>query len=150
MISSKLIQRINQELLWLQECPLISAKPHEDNILVWDAVIHGPPDTAFQGGIFKLKIHLPYRYPFFQPRVEFLTEIFHPNIHKTAICVDILQDNWSAVLNISKVLYSIMSLLTDPNPDSPLNKEAADLYKIDKEKYNEKVKEYVTKYAMNE
>ena len=36
------------------------------------------------------------------------------------ICLDILKDNWLSALTISKVLISICSLLTDPNPDDPL------------------------------
>lgn len=46
-----------------------------------------------------------------------------------------------------QVLLSIMSLLTDPNPDSPLSAEAAQLYKSDRAKYNKTAKEWTQKYA---
>jgi ubiquitin-protein ligase len=42
-------------------------------------------------------------------------------------------------LTISKVLLSICSLLTDPNPDDPLVPEIAHLYKTNKAEY-EKVR----------
>ncbi len=45
----------------------------------------------------------------------------------------------SPALTISKVLLSICSLLTDPNPDDPLVPEIAHLYKANRGEY-EKVR----------
>jgi len=41
------------------------------------------------------------------------------------ICLDILQDKWSPVLQVAKVLQQLQALLTDPNPSSPANGIAA-------------------------
>ncbi|CAM9795732.1 unnamed protein product [Pylaiella littoralis] len=86
----------------------------------------GPDDSPYAGGVFFLNIHFPADYPFKPPKVNFTTRIYHCNINSNGgICLDILKDQWSPALTISKVLLSICSLLTDPNPDDPLVPEIA-------------------------
>ena len=64
------------------------------------------------------------------PKVIFTTTIYHPNIDKLGrICLDILKKQWSPALQIRAVLLSIQSLLSSPNPDDPLNNEAAEHWK---------------------
>ncbi|KAF2291228.1 hypothetical protein GH714_020748 [Hevea brasiliensis] len=47
-----------------------------------------------------------------------------------------------------KVLLSICSLLTDPNPDDPLVPEIAHMYKADRAKYEATARSWTQKYAM--
>eukprot|EP00994_Dinema_validum_P004169 NODE_2207_length_744_cov_367.605755_g1781_i0.p1 GENE.NODE_2207_length_744_cov_367.605755_g1781_i0~~NODE_2207_length_744_cov_367.605755_g1781_i0.p1 ORF type:complete len:149 (+),score=28.70 NODE_2207_length_744_cov_367.605755_g1781_i0:93-539(+) len=145
------LKRINKEYRDLQKDPPAntSAGPvNESDMFNWKATIMGPEDSPYSGGLFFLNIHFPTDYPFKPPKVQFTTKIFHPNINSNGgICLDILKDQWSPALTISKVLLSICSLLTDPNPDDPLVPEIAQMYKKDRKKFDETAKQWTRKYA---
>jgi ubiquitin-conjugating enzyme E2 A len=111
---------------------------------VWQAIIFGPDDTPWEGGTFKLMLEFTEEYPNKPPTVKFLTHMFHPNIYADGkICLDILQNQWSPIYDIAAVLTSIQSLLSDPNPASPANAAAAQMYEQDRREYNRKVREVV-------
>ena len=142
--------RIQKELSLLMKDPPdnCSAGPVDDDIFHWEGTIMGPTETVYEGGVFNLDIQFPKNYPFKPPKVRFQTKIYHPNINSGGfICLDIFKDNWSPALTISKVLLSICSLLTDPNPDDPLVVDIADEYVNEREKYNETAKTWTQIYA---
>ena len=93
----------------------------------------GPEDSPYVGGVFFLNIHFPPEYPFKPPKMTFTTKIYHCNVNSNgSICLDILKDQWSPALTISKVLLSISSLMCDCNPDDQLVPEIANLYKTNR------------------
>ncbi|XAR68697.1 Ubiquitin--protein ligase [Bertholletia excelsa] len=170
-------KRILKELKDLQKDPptSCSAGPVAEDMFHWQATIMGPSDSPYAGGVFLVSIHFPPDYPFKPPRylvngtvivmprkekvvhcwpkeiehVAFKTKVFHPNINSNgSICLDILKEQWSPALTISKVLLSICSLLTDPNPDDPLVPEIAHMYKTDRAKYETTARSWTQKYAM--
>eukprot|EP00434_Breviolum_minutum_P005527 symbB.v1.2.004874.t1/scaffold264.1/size247971/15 len=144
------LKRIQKELADLGADPPAncSAGPVGDDHFNWQATIMGPPDSAYQGGVFFLNINFPSDYPFKPPKVHFTTKIYHCNVNSNgAICLDILKDQWSPALTISKVLLSISSLLTDPNPNDPLVPEIAQVYLKDRTKHDATAREWVQKYA---
>ena len=126
-----------------------SAGPIDDNIYKWKAFINGPKDSPYEGGLFELEMNFTNRYPFKPPKVVFITKIYHMNINSSGqICLDILKDKWSPALTISKLLLSICSLLTDPNPDDPLVPEIANLYKNNKILHMATAREYTQTWAV--
>jgi ubiquitin-conjugating enzyme E2 D len=99
--------------------PSISAGPIESsNIYLWGASIIGPSDSPYDGGLFSLQISIPSDYPFEPPKVQFVTKIFHPNVKPDgSICLDILKDQWSPALTITKVLpQSVFPMPSAPVP----------------------------------
>ena len=145
------LKRINKELNDLSKDPPAntSAGPVGEDLFHWQATLMGPADSPYSGGVYFLNIQFPADYPFKPPKVNFTTRIYHPNINSNGgICLDILKDQWSPALTTSKVLLSICSLLTDPNPDDPLVPEIAHLYKTNREEYKKKAMEWTRKYAM--
>jgi ubiquitin-conjugating enzyme E2 D len=119
-----------------------------DNLFHWQGMIFGPEDSPFQGGIFHVNINFPSDYPFKAPIITFRTKIYHPNINSAGgICLDILKSQWSPALSISKVLLSILSLLTDANPNDPLVPEIANIYRTDRARYEETAREWTRLYA---
>jgi ubiquitin-conjugating enzyme E2 A len=125
--------------------------PLGDNIMKWCAVIFGPEDTAWEGGTFHLTIDFTDEYPNKPPIVRFVSKMFHPNIYADgAICLDILQNQWSPIYDVSAILTSIQSLLADPNPNSPANAEASRLYIENRREYERRVVEVVERSWLEE
>ena len=128
----------------------VTNKTNNVDYYKWNATITGPQQSPYENGIFNLEIIFPINYPFKPPCITFKTPIYHPNISKKGnICLDILKEHWSPALTISKVLLSICSLLTDPNPDDPLRPEVADLYINNKIEYDLNARNHTYEYAMN-
>ena len=142
--------RIKKELDDLYKDPpaYCSAGPKGEDIYDWVATIMGPEKSVYEGGVFKLSIKFPERYPFKPPKCKFITKIYHPNVNMGGgICLDILKDQWSPALTVSKVLLSICSLLTDPNPDDPLVPDIATQYKENRVQFDLIAREWTQVYA---
>jgi ubiquitin-conjugating enzyme E2 D len=145
------LRRLAKELSDIELDPPIgiSAGPEGDDLFQWTATMMGPEGSVYEGGIFFLKVRFPSGYPFAPPKVSFVTRVLHPNVNSNGtICVDIIKRNWSPALTISKVLLSISSLLTDPNPDDPLDASVATLYVSDRAAFEQSAREYTRRYAM--
>lgn len=147
---ASLPKRILKETERLQSEPVpgISAVPSDSNARLFSVVIVGPEESPYSSGNFKLELFLPEDYPMAPPKVRFLTRIYHPNIDRLGrICLDILKDKWSPALQIRTVLLSIQALLSAPNPDDPLNNEAAELWKNQEVVAMQTARDWTKKYA---
>ncbi|VDI72863.1 ubiquitin-conjugating enzyme E2 E1-like [Mytilus galloprovincialis] len=144
------LKRIQKELaeITLDPPPNCSAGPKNDNMYEWVSTILGPPGSVYEGGVFFLDIHFSTDYPFKPPKVTFRTRIYHCNINSNGvICLDILKDNWSPALTISKVLLSICSLLTDCNPSDPLVGSIATQYLQNRPEHDRVARQWTKRFA---
>ena len=147
------LRRITKELKDLENDPPAncSAGPTGDDIFKWRATIMGPPDSPYDGGVFFLEINFPQDYPFKPPKVKFETKIYHCNVtEKGGICLDVLKDNWSPALTISKILLAVCSLMMDPNPYDPKTDRQRDMGKLyvnNRKEYDKIAAEWTRKYA---
>ncbi|XP_009981035.1 PREDICTED: ubiquitin-conjugating enzyme E2 G1 [Tauraco erythrolophus] len=112
----------------------------DDNDLYrWEVLIIGPPDTLYEGGVFKAHLTFPKDYPLRPPKMKFITEIWHPNVDKNGdVCISILhepgedkygyekpEERWLPIHTVETIMISVISMLADPNGDSPANVDAA-------------------------
>lgn len=96
---------------------------------------------------------MPDNYPYKSPSIGFVNKIFHPNIDiaSGSICLDVINSTWSPLYDLINIVeWMIPGLLKEPNGSDPLNNEAATLQLRDKKLYEEKIKEYIDKYATKE
>ena len=60
------------------------------------------------------------------PKVKCKPTILHPNIDLEGnVCLNILREDWKPVLNLKAVIAGMCMLFLTPNPEDPLNKDAA-------------------------
>jgi len=135
----------------------------DNNLLEWEVMIIGPPDTLYEGGFFKARLSFPSEYPLQPPKMRFITPMWHPNIYPDGgVCVSILHapgddqygyedagERWLPVHTVESILLSVISLLSSekPNLDSPANVDAAKEIRTDFQVYKKKVRRLVRRSA---
>lgn len=106
-------------------------------------VIKGPLDTVYENGSWRVSITFPNNYPFKSPSIGFLDKIYHPNVDYSSgsICLNVLNEEWQPIYTIKHIIETFLpQLLTYPNPDDPLNIEAAKLYNENRIQFERQVK----------
>ena len=130
----------------------------ENNFYKWSVVIFGPSETIYEGGFFNAILTFPLDYPNSPPQIKFTSPMFHPNIYPDGrVCISILhppgtdkfneqekaEERWRPSLGAEEILLSVISMLNDPNCDSPANIDAAVMLRNNPEKYINTVKSLI-------
>ncbi|KAJ3086162.1 Ubiquitin-conjugating enzyme E2 G2, partial [Quaeritorhiza haematococci] len=134
----------------------ITAGPKtEDNFFEWEAFIAGPEGTPYEDGIFSAVLTFPKDYPLSPPVMKFTCPMFHPNVYPDGtVCISILHppgddpnmyehasERWSPVQSVEKILLSVVSMLAEPNDESGANVEASKMWRTDRAKFDQIVRE---------
>ncbi|XP_041471527.1 NEDD8-conjugating enzyme Ubc12-like [Lytechinus variegatus] len=100
--------------------------PDPDDLLVFKLAIQ-PDEGFYRNGRFVFGFKVSPNYPHEPPKVKCETMVYHPNIDLEGnVCLNILREDWKPVLTINAIVYGLQFLFLEPNPDDPLNKEAAE------------------------
>ncbi|EFO27610.1 ubiquitin-conjugating enzyme E [Loa loa] len=128
-----------------------------EDIYKWEVVVLGPPDTPYEGGVFRATLDFPADYPQRPPKMRFISKIWHPNIDIDGnVCISILhepgddrygyekpEERWLPVHTVETILLSVISMLADPNYESPANVDAAKMLRENYPAFKKKVAECV-------
>uniref|UniRef100_A0A7S3FGQ9 UBC core domain-containing protein n=1 Tax=Prasinoderma singulare TaxID=676789 RepID=A0A7S3FGQ9_9VIRI len=102
-----------------------------DHLLDFEVTLM-PNEGYHAGGEFVFSFAIAPVYPHEAPKVKCLTKCYHPNIDLDGnVCLNILREDWKPVLSINSIVYGLQHLFLDPNPDDPLNQEAAKVLRED-------------------
>lgn len=153
MANAVAIKRLTSEFMKLVDDPVpgIVARPVDEAAMGgrWSFALVGPPDSAYEGGVFTGFLDFPADYPHSPPKMRFDPPITHPNVYATGdrrgeVCISILhagadrygyerlEERWSPVHGVRSILLSVTTMLADVNIESPANIDAAKLYSRDR------------------
>jgi len=96
--------------------------PDPDDIMHFNVAVR-PAEGLWKGAELKFRIDIPLTFPYDPPKATCDTLVYHPNIdYEGHVCLNILRADWVPVLNLGSVLFGLMTLFLEPNPDDPLNR----------------------------
>mmetsp|Transcript_17552 Transcript_17552/g.19987 ORF Transcript_17552/g.19987 Transcript_17552/m.19987 type:complete len:189 (+) Transcript_17552:25-591(+) len=114
--------------------------PNKDDVTKFEVTVKPGEDSYWYGGTYAFSVAVPEDYPQSAPKITCNTKIFHPNIDfKGNVCLNILRQDWRPVLDLNNVILGLLFLFIEPNPNDPLNNEAAELMRTNKKAFAETV-----------
>ena len=132
----------------------------DSNLFDWEILVMGPDGTLYEGGFFKARLVFPPDFPNMPPTMTFISEMWHPNVYEDGrVCISILHppgedefnsqesadERWRPILGVEQILVSVISMLSDPNDESPANLDAAVMWRNDRPAFKKKVRRVVRK-----
>jgi len=132
----------------------------DNNVHEWEILVMGPDGTDYESGFFKARLIFPSDFPNMPPTMTFTSDMWHPNVYEDGrVCISILHppgedamnsqesadERWRPILGVEQILVSVISMLSDPNDESPANLDAAVQWRNDRKAFKKKVRQTVRK-----
>lgn len=152
------LKRLKLEYLQILKDPnyFYSIEPDENNFLKWNILLIGPSETIFEGAQIKCILEFSKEYPIKPPVFKFIDILFHPNIYPDGnVCISILHEGediyeyeslserWNPSHSVESIIMSIISILNNPNFESPANIDASKLWQHDFNAYKKIIYKFV-------
>ena len=117
-----------------------------DNPFVWLLTYFGRPMTQLDGGMFQIRLSISPRFPEEQPRVKFLTKLFHHRIGTDGTLVYFPKRSGELQSHIDGIIEAIEEENPPYDPRTLVNLEASKLFwgsPDDKKLYNRQLRRSV-------
>ena len=93
--------------------------------------------SLWHKGKYIFNVETPKEYPHKPPKVTLETPVYHPNIDRNgAVCLNILRKDWMPTHTMNMVAIGCLFLFNEPEPEDPLNLEAAAMMRDNRNKFN--------------
>ena len=156
-MSGRAMKRLMREYAEMVSSPpegIIASPVSESDVFTWRIAMSGPPDSFYEGALLEGILTFPKDYPLSPPKLQFTSPVWHPNVYFPSgkVCISILHagrdasgyedssERWSPVQSVNSILLSVLSMLADPNDESPANVDAAVMWRQDKDAFAARVK----------
>ncbi|GAA5855242.1 hypothetical protein JCM9279_007519 [Rhodotorula babjevae] len=138
--TSAALIRVQKDLTELDLPPTMKTNfPNAEDLLNFELTI-APDEGMYKGGTFKFTVNINNNYPHEPPKVKCVPKIYHPNLDLEGnVCLNILREDWKPVLNLNAVMVGLQYLFLEPNADDPLNKDAANDLRQNRDRFVQNV-----------
>jgi len=93
--------------------------------------------------VYKVVMEFSEDYPSKPPKCKFVPALFHPNVYPSGtVCLSILNEDedWRPAITVKQMLLGIQDLLDNPNPNSPAQAEAYQLFVTNRSEFIRRVR----------
>ncbi|VDB84857.1 unnamed protein product [Peniophora sp. CBMAI 1063] len=115
MASKAAYKRLSKEYVTMQRepPPFVWAAPDEKDILTWNFIIRGPPDSPYTGGEYHGVLLFPSEYPFKPPGIKMYTPSgrFQPDKRICFSMSDFHPGSWNPAWSVATILTGLVSFM---------------------------------------